>query len=149
MIINLLLVGIANACNLKPHFKASQRVVAQLLVFGTTIACKAREDRIAFGGHRCTTLRNHQSIGQRLRKVGEYLAHLASGFNPRFTAAFAAIVILDVFAVGYAKHCIMCIEEIRFGVKGGVGRDERQFAGIGQIDQRIFCGFFSGVAPPA
>src|SRR3546814_8649250 len=54
----------------------------------------------------------------------------------------AAIVRFHIGAVGDAEHRVMRGVEIRLGVTDRVGRDQRQVAGIGKVDQRVFGGRF-------
>src|SRR3546814_9408010 len=54
----------------------------------------------------------------------------------------AAIVRFHIGAVGDAEHRVMRGVEIRLGVTDRIGRDQRQVAGIGKVDQRVFGGRF-------
>jgi hypothetical protein len=47
-----------------------------------------------------------------------------------------------------AQHGVMRVEEGAVGEAAGIGRDQRQIAGIGEVDQRLFGGLLDRVAAP-
>ena len=50
--------------------------------------------------------------------------------------------------IGDAQHGIVRRVKARFGKLRRVGRDQRQVAGIGQRDQRLFRGFLHRIVAP-
>ena len=120
--------------NLKPLFKPKPPVFAQLRVFGGPVTGKAWQYRAAIGRKGGASLRNHERIGQRLGHISKQFAHLLARFNPRVAAAPAAVLAFDIGAVRDAQHGVMCVEEIGFRKKGGIGGNQRNIARISKVN---------------
>ena len=66
-----------------------------------------------------------------------------------FHGCFASVIVLDIFAVGYAQHRIMRVEKVGFGKKRRIGRNQRQVVRISHVDQSALCGFLNRITATA
>ncbi|MCY1170735.1 hypothetical protein D9M73_108220 [compost metagenome] len=123
-------------------------VLAQLGGFGRGVTREARQDRLALGRADAAALRHHQRVGDRLGQVGEQLAHVLGGLHPRIGRGARPVFAGDIGRIGDAQQRIVRLAEILRGEAARVGRDQRQIAVIGEIEQRRFGLAFDLVEPP-
>ncbi len=96
---------------------------------------KIRQDRRPGRDHEAATLRDHQAVLCRLGQIGEQLDHLGSTLEAVLGRQPAALLLADLRAIGDAQEDVVRL------VLGGVdemdvvGRDQRQVAAEGQVDQ--------------
>ncbi len=114
--------------------EAGARIAAQLLVL---VLAQAREDRPALRRGDRATPGDDGRVGQRLGQVGEQLGHRRAVLHPGVGGGRYAFGAFDIGRAGNAQHGIVRGVERRVGVGRRIGRDERQVAGEGQVDQDI------------
>ena len=119
----------------QPRVEPGARVVAQLGGFRLAVAGKARQDRLALGRGNRAALRHDQRVVDRLGQVGKQLAHRRGGLQPGIGRGPRPIVAGDICRIGNAQHRIVRLAEIGFGKTARIGRDQRQIAVIGEVEQ--------------
>lgn len=93
-------------------------------------------------------LRDDQRVLDRLGQVGEELLHHLGGLQPRLGTAFGAVVHFHIGRIGDAQHGVVRVAEAAVGEAAGIGRDQRQVAVIGQVDQLLLGRHLDGIVAP-
>ena len=122
---------------LEARLQAGLGLGAQLLglaaAFGGRIG---RQDRAALLGEPGAAPGDDQRVVDGFGQVGEERTHLLGRLEAMFRRQAATIGLADVGALGDAEQRIVRLVERVVGEVDVVGRDQRQLAAIGQLDQR-------------
>jgi hypothetical protein len=130
------------------RLQPARRLVAEHRRLAVAVAREAGKDRLAAGRRHRAALRHHQRVRDRLRQVGEQVLHDLGRLHPRFRAGARPVLAVDIGRAGDAQHRVVRLSERRVGEAAGIGRDQRQVAGIGEVDQRRLRRGLDRVAAP-
>jgi hypothetical protein len=119
----------------EPRLEPVPGVAAQLLGLGLLVAGDARQDRLAPRRADAAAPRDHGAVLDRLGQVGEERPHLRRRLHPDLGRGAQPVVALDLARLGDAEHRVVGAVEGRVDIGGRVGRDQRQAALIGKLDQ--------------
>ncbi len=97
---------------------------------------EARQDRLAHRWAERAAPRDLDGRGQRLRQIGEQHRHLGARLEAVICRQLAAVGFGDQAAFGDRQQRVMGLVVVGGGEIGLVGRDQRQPALIGQVNQR-------------
>ncbi len=135
-------VAFGDAGGGEPSREASLGALAQFVGFVDHAAAladrKARQDRLLHGRAEGAALGDLDGIGERFRQIGEQLAHFGAGLEAMLGVELAAVGLRDEAAFGDADQRVMGFVVGDGGEIRLVGRDQRQVAAIGKIDQHRF-----------
>ena len=114
------------------------RQVAQRLTLGPAFELGvAWQDRLARRRHVGAALGDHQRVVASLGNIREQAAHLGGGLEVVLRRQTTAVRVLDMRPLLDAEQHVVRLVHRLPGEVHVVGRDQRQVADIGQLDQRL------------
>ena len=75
---------------------------------------------------------------KRLRQIGEHLGHGLGALEGMLWRQAAAVVLIEIAALGNAQQRVVCLVVFRIPEIALVGRDERQILVVGDVDELRF-----------
>ena len=133
----------------EPLGEADARVAAELLGLGLNVAGGAGQDWLALRRREGAAAGDDGGVPDCLGQVGEEPAHVRGRLHPGLGRAALAVRPVDLARLGDAEHGVVRGVEMRLGISRGIGCDERQIVGVGEVDQARLGRLLDRLAAPA
>ena len=130
------------AMGVEPRFQAGDGLAAQ---FGGLVGpfSEIRQDRRARFRAKGAAQRDFHAVAGGLGEVGEFFQHFRAGGEAVLGREFPAVVVGDQRALGDAQQGVVGVVIRARREIGLVGRNQRQVAAVGEVEQRRLDPFFA------